>query len=122
MIEEAAAEIDVPIGDATDTFITRQLRHCEVFHDVFLNHFRKRGFAVHAPRERLMIAVFDSPAGFEAYLGQKMSSGITGIYHTPTNRLVLYDLARNRQLVAATDAEPQPNDSVGGSSPRTPRS
>ena len=43
-----------------------------------------------------MVAVFDSQAGFEAYLGRGMSSAILGIYHTPSNRLVVYDYARNR--------------------------
>jgi hypothetical protein len=46
-----------------------------------------------------MLAVFDSEDGFEAYLGKKMSSTVTGIYHPRTNRLVVYDLIRNDALM-----------------------
>jgi len=88
------------ISNASETFTIERLRNCELFYDQFLEHFRTRGFAVHQPRERLMIAIFDHPSGFEAYVGQKMPSTIAGVYHTPTNRLVLYDLKENRAFLA----------------------
>jgi hypothetical protein len=44
----------------------------------------------------MMVALFDSQTGFEAYLGQKLSEAVTGVYHTPSNRLVVYDYATNR--------------------------
>jgi hypothetical protein len=88
------------ISNASETFTVERLRNCELFHDQFLDHFRARGFAVHPPRQRLMIAIFDQPSGFEAYIGQKMPSSIAGVYHTPTNRLVLYDLNENRAFLA----------------------
>ena len=46
------------------------------------------------------VAIFDSPQGFEVYLGQKMPVGISGMYHPGTNRLLLYDQSENRQLLA----------------------
>src|SRR5262249_29214791 len=72
---------------------------CELLHQMFLNHFRVKGFRVKEPPVRLMIALFDSPDGFEAYLGVPMPEMVTGVYDPPSNRLVVYDFGRNRALV-----------------------
>ena len=92
------------ISNAPSEFAKDRVRNCEVFYDLFLKHFQQKGFSVVAPKDRMMIAVFDSHAGFDAYFGQKMPAGIAGMYDTPSNRLVLYDLADNRALVADRDA------------------
>jgi hypothetical protein len=47
-----------------------------------------------------MVAIFDSQTGFEAYLGGRASTAITGVYHLPTNRLVVYDFGQNRAFLA----------------------
>jgi hypothetical protein len=47
-----------------------------------------------------MVAIFDSQAGFEAYVGQKLPPGITGLYHTKSNRLLVYDFGQNSSFVA----------------------
>jgi len=103
------------LGNAREEFIADRLKNCEIFCDQFLDHFRSRGFQVRQPSQRLMLAVFDSPEGFEAYLGQKMPAGIAGIYHPPTNRLVLYDLAENRAIVAQRNAAKKAGDRIGSS-------
>jgi Protein of unknown function (DUF1570) len=87
-------------SNASDSFTSLRLRQCEIFYDLFYNHFAKKGFAMHHPAQRLMLAVFDGPDGVDAYLGAKLPSGITGMYHPVTNRLLLYDLSENRALVA----------------------
>jgi len=57
------------------------------------------------------VAVFDSQAGFEAYLGQAMPSAVTGFYHKVSNRLVVYDYGQNRAYLAGkTKAEQQLKD------------
>ena len=89
------------LSTADDDFTTMRLHNCEVIYDLFYQHFRRKGFALQRPAGKLMVAVFDSPAGFEAYLGHKMPDGIVGIYHPKTNRLVVYDLGLNRAFVAA---------------------
>jgi hypothetical protein len=76
-----------------------RLYNCETIHAAFFKHFRRRGFDVRRPGDKLMVAIFNSQAGFDAYLGQKISSAITGIYHPGTNRLVVYDFATNRSFV-----------------------
>ncbi len=89
------------IGNADDEFIEERLCNCETLYDVFFDHFRKKGFTVRKPQGRLMVAVFDTQAGFEAYLGQKMSFSVRGIYHPQTNRLVVYDYGQNRDFLDA---------------------
>jgi hypothetical protein len=88
------------ISNAGESFSKDRLRNCENFIDQFLDHFEKKGFKVQAPAQRLMLAIFDNHDGFDAYFGQKMPAGIAGIYHTPTNRLVIYDLKENRAIAA----------------------
>src|SRR5205823_1805147 len=87
-------------SNAGAEFTAERLRDCETLYKDFLAHFRGKGFAVHAPAGRLMVAVFDSQSGFDAYLGGKMSGGLVGVYHPPSNRLVIYDIHRNRALLA----------------------
>jgi hypothetical protein len=91
------------LSNAGDGFTVQRLRQCEVMYDQFYRHFRRKGFTLQAPAQKLMLAVFDSPAGFDAYLGRKTSTTLTGVYHPISNRLVLYDLGRNRQLLAERD-------------------
>ncbi len=87
-------------SNASESFTALRLRQCEVFYDLFFNHFHQRGFAMYHPSQSLMLAVFDGPQGVDAYLGIKLPAGITGMYHPTTNRLLLYDLSENRALVA----------------------
>ena len=84
------------ISNAEDLFTERQLLYCESLYDLFFDHFRRQRFVIHEPRSRLMVAVFDAPAGFEAYMGQRMPNAVTGVYHPASNRLVVYDFGQNR--------------------------
>jgi hypothetical protein len=87
------------IGNADEGFIEECLYHCETIYPVFLDHFRRRGFPVREPNGRLMVAVFDTQAGFEAYVGRPMGPAVRGIFHTPSNRLVVYDFGQNREFL-----------------------
>jgi hypothetical protein len=77
-----------------------RLRNCELLYSDFFDHFRRKGFAPQPPPTKLMVAIFDTQAGFEAYLGRKMSPFITGIYHPATNRFVTYDYGQNENFLA----------------------
>jgi hypothetical protein len=88
------------LGNADDDFIEERLYNCETIHDLFFEHFRRKGFPVRRPPGRMMVAILDSQAGFEAYLGRTMPSAVTGVYHLPSNRLVVYDYGTNRAFVA----------------------
>jgi hypothetical protein len=86
-------------SNAGAEFTTARLQNCETLYKDFLAHFRAKGFAVQAPTGRLMVAVFESQSGFDAYLGGKMPGSLVGIYHPPSNRLVIYDIHHNRGVV-----------------------
>ena len=86
------------VANADEPFVERQLLYCETLYDLFFDHFRAKRFGVREPAGRLMVAVFDTPVGFESYIGRRMPNAVTGIYHTPSNRLVVYDYAKNRSF------------------------
>jgi hypothetical protein len=89
-------------SNADPGYTDYRLDNCEMLHAEFFKHFRKRGFTVAAPVEKMMVVLFDTQAGFEAYLGRSMSVAITGVYHPPSNRLVVYDFATNRAFAAVS--------------------
>ncbi len=88
------------LSNTDEKFIQGQLERCELMHQMFVNHFRVKGFKLKLPATRLMVAIFSSPEGFESYVGQPMPPGVTGLYHPASNRLVVYDFGRSRMLVA----------------------
>jgi hypothetical protein len=88
------------LSNAEESFTELRLHNCELMYALFCDHFRRKGFAVQEPHAKMMVAIFDSQAGFQAYLGRKMSPLITGIYHSGTNRLVVYDYGQNEAFVA----------------------
>jgi hypothetical protein len=87
-------------SNAEDAFTELRLNNCELIYDIFYDHFRKKGFRLRQPGSKMMVAIFENQAGFEAYLGQKMSPLVTGVYHPPSNRLVVYDYGQNEMFVA----------------------
>jgi hypothetical protein len=87
------------LSNADERLTRLRLKNCELIHGLFFEHFARKGFDLQQPSGRLMVAIFDSQAGFEAYLGQKMSPLITGIYHHTSNRLVVYDYGRNEAFL-----------------------
>ncbi len=87
------------LSNTDEKFSQGQLDRCELMHQMFLNHFRVKGFKLKTPATRLMVAIFSSPEGFDAYVGRPMPPGVTGLYHPASNRLVVYDFGRSKALV-----------------------
>jgi hypothetical protein len=87
------------LSTADEDFTELRLHNCELLYALFFDHFRRRGFSLHEPYSKMMVAVFHSQAGFEAYLGKKMSPMIVGVYHPGSNRLVVYDIGTNELFV-----------------------
>src|SRR5205823_3028445 len=85
----------VALSNADDDFTEMRLGNCELLYGLFCDHFARKGFALHKPSSKLMVAMFDSEAGFSAYLGHKALPLNIGIYHPATNRFVIYDYAQN---------------------------
>jgi hypothetical protein len=103
------------ITNAVDEYTEERLSNCETIHALFFDHFRSKGFAIREPSAKMMVAVFDTEEGFEAYLGTRMPTSVTGIYHRVSNRLVVYDYATNRALKAMKRAgQEEANKIVGG--------
>jgi hypothetical protein len=88
------------LSNADDNFSEARLRNGELLYSLFYDHFQRKGFPLHKPHAKLMVALFDSQAGFEAYLGRKMSPLITGMYHPASNRFVMYDFGQNQAYLA----------------------
>src|SRR5262249_26080110 len=95
------------LSNAEEAFSEQRLQNCELMYDLFFDHFRRKGFAIRPPSARLMVAIFDTQSGFEAYLGQRIPSTVTGIYHPTTNRFVMYDFGQNRAYVSARQSAEQ---------------
>ena len=91
------------VGNTDESFARLQLQRCELLRSRFLAHFRRKGFALQEPPQRLMVALFDDQEGLEAYVGQRLAAEIAGLYHPPSNRLVVYDYGRNRGLLHHKD-------------------
>jgi hypothetical protein len=85
-------------SNADADFAAMRLNNCELIYDLFFEHFRKKGFRVHEPAAKMMVAVFDSQAGMEAYIGTRLPTTVTGLYHPKSNRLVVYDYGQNRDF------------------------
>src|SRR5260370_6574291 len=91
----------IAFSNADESYSKSQLRNCELMVSLFYEHFRRKGFAVRQPANKLMVAMFDSQTGFEAYLGRRMPSLVTGIYDRDSNRFVLYDYGQNQAFQAS---------------------
>jgi hypothetical protein len=88
------------LSNAEDEFTELRLHNCELIYEIFFGHFRRKGFRLREPVGKLSVAIFDSQAGFEAYLGHKMPPTVTGVYDRRTNRLLVYDYGTNESFVA----------------------
>jgi hypothetical protein len=92
------------LSNAGEGFSGARLRDCELIYNCFWDHFLKKGFELHEPDTQLMMAVFDSRAGFQAYLGKEVPTFFSGMYQRDTNRFVTYDFGQNEGLLAAKRA------------------
>ena len=101
------------VANTDDAFTRLQLQRCELLRNRFLSHFRRKGFALKEPPQRLMVALFDAQEGLEAYIGQRLPSAIAGLYHPASNRLVVYDYGRNRALLHHKEQARKFADSLG---------
>jgi hypothetical protein len=101
------------LSDADEGFSEMRLQDCETMYTLFYDHFRRKGFALRQPSAKLMVAIFDTQAGFEAYLGQNVPTGLTGMYHSKSNRFVMYDFGQNRNYVSAKRQAEQRGRQIG---------
>jgi hypothetical protein len=103
----------VALSNAEDEFTELRLHNCELIYELFFDHFRRKGFRLREPPGKMMVAIFDSQAGFEAYLGRKMPAMVTGVYHPESNRLLVYDYGTNESFVAFKRVVQQASRNIG---------
>jgi hypothetical protein len=90
-------------SNADADFTGGRLRDCELIYQLFWEHFRRRGFTVRTPAGKMMVAAFDSQAGFQAYLDFPIPRAVTGVYRRDLNQLALYDLSQDKALLASKE-------------------
>ena len=93
--ERYTSEHFLAYSNAARSFTQARLKDCERMYDAFFRHFRRKGFTLTPPQEKLMVAIFSTQQGFEAFIGHHPGAHVTGMYHTPSNRLVVYDYGTN---------------------------
>ncbi|MGC8640526.1 MAG: DUF1570 domain-containing protein [Isosphaeraceae bacterium] len=84
------------LGDAALSFQREALAVCEALGDAFLACFRKAGFHVSYPPERLTVIVLKDEDSYARLQGQAPGKEVGGHYDLETNRLVIFDF-RSRQ-------------------------
>jgi hypothetical protein len=93
------------LSNAADDYTEARLLECETIYRAFYEHFRRRGFELSKPADKLMVAIFDDQKGFEAYLGKTLPVTVAGTYDRQSNRLVVYDFGQNSAFVREKTAE-----------------
>ncbi len=79
------------IGNADPAWSREALRLCEDLADDYMNHFRKKGFNLTLPKNRLTVIALADPASFATYLGSKPEEAVGGVYDLENNRLTIFD-------------------------------
>src|SRR5207245_10550135 len=64
------------MSNADEAFSNSRLKLCETEYRLFYDHFRRKNLTLYSPAAKLQISMFDSQAGFEAYLDRKMPAEI----------------------------------------------
>jgi hypothetical protein len=90
-LRSKSSERYLVIGDAPEGFLAQALDLCDRLARDYLDHFRKKGFAVEPPRGRLTVVVLSGPDAYAAYLGLPPGQADGGHYEPETNRLVMFD-------------------------------
>jgi hypothetical protein len=85
-------------GDADAAWTKEALKLCEELADDYSSHFRKKGFTVSLPKDRMTVVALGGPESFAAFLGTQPGDDVGGVYDVDTNRLVIFD---NRKRIAS---------------------
>ena len=81
---------------------SRRYLICEPLSDAFLAEFRKLGFKLALPRERMTVITLKNKASYDAYCGVVAGDEVGGHFDLETNRLVVFDFRSKRAELAAT--------------------
>ena len=90
------------LGDAEAKYCEQAILICEPLSDAFLAEFRKLGFKVALPRERMTVITLKNKASYDAYCGVVAGDEVGGHFDLETNHLVVFDFRSKRAELAAT--------------------
>ncbi len=79
------------IGNAPENYLRLTMIDCETVALDYLDHFRKKGFKVAFPDERMTAVVMADERDFARILGKAVDVNVLGMYLTRYNWLVLQD-------------------------------
>jgi len=89
------------LGDAPEVHCRKALDICEALAQVFLAHFRTRGFKLELPPRRMTVIALKDNVSYRAYYGEDPGPNTGGHYDLDTNRLVVFDFRPERADLAA---------------------
>ncbi len=81
------------LGDAPSRFQQEALdKICEALGKDFLAYFRRRGFAVAYPEDRMTVVTLKNADSFNAYIQDNPDEVVAGQYELDSNQLMMFDL------------------------------
>ena len=92
------------LGDASSAHCSDALKRCESLTQVFVPHFRTRGFTVELPERRMTVIALKDNASYRAYYGTDPGQTTGGHYDRDTNRLVVFDFRPEGEVLGADAA------------------
>jgi hypothetical protein len=89
------------MGDAPEAHCRAALKICESLSEVFMGHFRSRGFKVELPPRRMTVIALKDGTSYHAYYGEDPGASVGGHFDLDTNRLVIFDFRPQEDELAA---------------------
>ncbi len=89
------------MGDAPEVHCQEALNICEALAEVFVPHFRGKGFKVELPARRMTVIALKDADSYHAYYGDDPGASVGGHFDRDTSRLVVFDFRpQEAKLVA----------------------
>jgi hypothetical protein len=85
------------MGDAPQTFCVAALGVCKSLTGPFMDYFKKNGFTLALPKERMTVITLKDDASYRAWAGDDPGAIVGGHYDLDTNRLVIFDFRPKRE-------------------------
>jgi hypothetical protein len=79
------------IGDADDAYRAGVLKTCEAHFKEYLEHFRRKGFPLLKPANRLTVVTLCDRYSYAKYVGESLAATSGGAYLPDANRIVVFD-------------------------------
>jgi len=95
-VRSSESEFYYGIGDAPDAYRKRAIEICHELASVYLKHFQDKGFAVEAPKRKLIVITLKSRKSYETLIEDAPGADVGGHYDLETNALVVFDFTADK--------------------------